>query len=629
MRALLVAHDVRGPFTLYAGTREPRKNIERLVAAHAVARVANRRARRPRAGRPERLGRRVDRRGDGVGAGLASVLLKGLYRDAAVVAYVPRAEGWGLPPVEALARGRPGRGEFDDAQRRGQPRGRPRRSARRRLDRRGPRRGTAARATTRPRREAAALGGRADLAQRAPSTTWRAGGESRPRRLGGPGARRRRRALRRRSGAAAASRSGWRPRWSLAATTRRGGAEWSPGASIARSCPTTRARRLAFEAWRLGSERGRARHVDVWHAPHYTMPRRGSTPTVVTIHDLTFFTNPEWHERSKVAFFREPSATRPRHADVLVSVSDFTARQLDELVPVHAPVVVASLGVNLERFTADSSARSRRSFTPTGWPSTSRTCSSSAPSNRERASTCSWTPSSTSRARRDDRALARRPGGVGRSRSSTNARPTPGGVEDPPAGLRRRRGPAGAAAPGAGRRVPLARRGIRPARARGPGLWRDGRHHERDRDGRGRRRHCVARARSATPAPSPTRCRAWSREHGERSSARCARERGRAASPGTRRSASTSRRTSMAADGRHESARHRRARLCGATPARAPGPVRRQARPASIAIVTSPIASACSRCSSARAPEVDLPPGRPDPRGRLVERTPSSSRGST
>jgi glycosyltransferase involved in cell wall biosynthesis len=32
-------------------------------------------------------------------------MLKGLYRDATVVAYVPRAEGWGLPPVEALNEG--------------------------------------------------------------------------------------------------------------------------------------------------------------------------------------------------------------------------------------------------------------------------------------------------------------------------------------------------------------------------------------------------------------------------------------------------------------------------------------------------------------------------------------------
>ena len=38
--------------------------------------------------------------------GLVSrAMLKGLYRDATVFAYVPRAEGWGLPPVEALHEG--------------------------------------------------------------------------------------------------------------------------------------------------------------------------------------------------------------------------------------------------------------------------------------------------------------------------------------------------------------------------------------------------------------------------------------------------------------------------------------------------------------------------------------------
>jgi len=73
------------------------------------------------------------------------------------------------------------------------------------------------------------------------------------------------------------------------------------------------------------------------------------------IHDLTFLTNPEWHERSKVPFFRRAIAYAATHADVLVTISEFTARQLDEQVPEHAPVVVATLGVDLERFSADSS----------------------------------------------------------------------------------------------------------------------------------------------------------------------------------------------------------------------------------------------------------------------------------
>ena len=95
---------VQGPFTLYTGTREPRKNLDRLIAAHRRARA-----------RHEELGPLVlcgpsgwgeVATGDAVTLGLvARPMLKGLVRDATVVAYVARAEGWGLPPVEALHAG--------------------------------------------------------------------------------------------------------------------------------------------------------------------------------------------------------------------------------------------------------------------------------------------------------------------------------------------------------------------------------------------------------------------------------------------------------------------------------------------------------------------------------------------
>ena len=131
-------------------------------------------------------------------------------------------------------------------------------------------------------------------------------------------------------------------------------AQWSPASTIAPIVHERTIARLVFEAGRLGTSEP-ARRADVWHAPHYTMPHRGSTPAVVTIHDLTFFTNPEWHERSKVAFFRRAINYSAEHAKVLISVSDFTAQRLDEFVPRHAPVVVAPHGVDLERFTTDSS----------------------------------------------------------------------------------------------------------------------------------------------------------------------------------------------------------------------------------------------------------------------------------
>jgi glycosyltransferase involved in cell wall biosynthesis len=126
----------------------------------------------------------------------------------------------------------------------------------------------------------------------------------------------------------------------------------SPHSSVAAIVPDARALRLLYEAWALGTSVP-ARGSDVWHAPHYTMPHRGATPTVVTIHDLTFFTNPEWHERSKVAFFKRAITYSARHAKVLISVSDFTARQIEEFLPGHGPVVVAPHGVDLARFSPE------------------------------------------------------------------------------------------------------------------------------------------------------------------------------------------------------------------------------------------------------------------------------------
>ncbi|MHB8826215.1 MAG: glycosyltransferase family 4 protein [Acidimicrobiales bacterium] len=123
---------------------------------------------------------------------------------------------------------------------------------------------------------------------------------------------------------------------------------WS-AASVVGLVPTGRVTRLWYEAWRLGASEA-ARTADVWHGPHYTMPHRGATPSVVTIHDLTFFTHPQWHERAKVAYFQRAIRYSAANAAVLIAVSDATARLIDELLPGHAPVVIAPHGVDLTAF---------------------------------------------------------------------------------------------------------------------------------------------------------------------------------------------------------------------------------------------------------------------------------------
>jgi len=103
-QALLEEHQVTGPFLLTVSTLEPRKNLERLVEAHAAASVGG--------GVPLVI---VGPAGWGpdvvappgavlVGAQSGAVLAA-LYERCAAFVYVPVTEGFGLPPLEALAHG--------------------------------------------------------------------------------------------------------------------------------------------------------------------------------------------------------------------------------------------------------------------------------------------------------------------------------------------------------------------------------------------------------------------------------------------------------------------------------------------------------------------------------------------
>ncbi len=119
--------------------------------------------------------------------------------------------------------------------------------------------------------------------------------------------------------------------------------------TIEACAPRSRVARLAWEQARLPSLLA-ANAPAVHHAPHYTMPERARLPRVVTIHDLTFFDHPEWHERTKVPFFRRAIRRAALGADALVCVSERTEQRLIELLAPSAPVFVVPHGVDAERF---------------------------------------------------------------------------------------------------------------------------------------------------------------------------------------------------------------------------------------------------------------------------------------
>jgi glycosyltransferase involved in cell wall biosynthesis len=131
----------------------------------------------------------------------------------------------------------------------------------------------------------------------------------------------------------------WRPETIEGATAR----------TTARAvAPSARPLRLLWEQGRLPRLLDRLAPA-LHHSPHYTMPERARVPVVVTIHDVTFFDHPEWHERSKVWVFRRAITKAAAQADALVCVSQTTAERLAQVCTVRVPLFVAPHGVDHAR----------------------------------------------------------------------------------------------------------------------------------------------------------------------------------------------------------------------------------------------------------------------------------------
>jgi len=126
-------------------------------------------------------------------------------------------------------------------------------------------------------------------------------------------------------------------------------ADLAPGAAVHAVVPALRPARLAWEQTRAPAVAARL-GVDVWHGPHYTVPLRLRVPAVTTIHDLTFFEHPEWHERSKVVFFRRMIPASAARAAAIVAVSRATAEAVAEVLEPAAPVLTIAHGVDHGRF---------------------------------------------------------------------------------------------------------------------------------------------------------------------------------------------------------------------------------------------------------------------------------------
>jgi glycosyltransferase involved in cell wall biosynthesis len=118
--------------------------------------------------------------------------------------------------------------------------------------------------------------------------------------------------------------------------------------SVKPVAPNARPLRLLWEQISMPAVLNRI-GARVHHGPHYTLPERSKIPAVVTIHDMTFFDHPEWHEKAKVKFFQRAIRVATEKAQALVAVSDDTAVRLRERFG-DVEVTVIPHGVDHARF---------------------------------------------------------------------------------------------------------------------------------------------------------------------------------------------------------------------------------------------------------------------------------------
>ncbi|SEG66962.1 Glycosyltransferase involved in cell wall bisynthesis [Nonomuraea solani] len=122
---------------------------------------------------------------------------------------------------------------------------------------------------------------------------------------------------------------------------------------------TNRAARLAWEQTGLPLLARKA-GADVIHAPYYSIPLSSGLPTVVTVHDATWFTEPD-QQSPRASFFRSATRTAVRHARRVIVPSKATR---DELVRVLSAdptrIDVAYHGVDLAQFHPPSEEEIRR-----------------------------------------------------------------------------------------------------------------------------------------------------------------------------------------------------------------------------------------------------------------------------
>ncbi|MHB8188847.1 MAG: glycosyltransferase family 4 protein [Ferrimicrobium sp.] len=115
---------------------------------------------------------------------------------------------------------------------------------------------------------------------------------------------------------------------------------------VFQSVPRSRLLRLAVQEMGLGAL-ARRHGAKLLHGLHYQLPHdTHRLKCVTTVHDMTFFDSPEWHEPTKVRYFRRSITSSVERADAVVVPSQMTADRLRAHLGDIPEVVVIPHGVS-------------------------------------------------------------------------------------------------------------------------------------------------------------------------------------------------------------------------------------------------------------------------------------------
>jgi glycosyltransferase involved in cell wall biosynthesis len=126
----------------------------------------------------------------------------------------------------------------------------------------------------------------------------------------------------------------------------------APGATVVAG-PIGLGHRTERLAWEQSGLPVLAQQVgaDVLHMPNYTVPLRPGLPTVVTIHDLSFFTDPERYTAANAMSLKSAARTAARQATRLIVPSIATRDELVRVLDIDpARIDIAYHGVDHRLF---------------------------------------------------------------------------------------------------------------------------------------------------------------------------------------------------------------------------------------------------------------------------------------